>query len=57
MLERDFDRSMRDVEMSDLLFTAQGAASGLTVPVRTVVRCNSMAGASLSLSLSLGRAG
>ena len=48
-----FDRFERVIEMSDLVFTAQGAANGLTAPSGAVVRCNSMAGASLSLSLSL----
>src|SRR6204780_53866 len=43
-------------EMSDLLFTARGAANGVAVPVGSLTRCNSMAGASLSFSLSLGRA-
>jgi hypothetical protein len=55
MLERDFDRFMRVYEMSDLVFTAQGAANGLTAPLGTVVRCFSVSEASLSLSLSLGR--
>ena len=57
MSERDLDRFMRDVEMSDLLFTARGAANGLTAPSGGLTRCVSITDASLSLSLSLGRAG
>jgi hypothetical protein len=44
-------------EMSDLLFTAHSAASGVAAPSGSVTRCFSVSEASLSLSLSLGRAG
>jgi hypothetical protein len=40
-------------EMSDLIFTAPGAANGLAAPLGDVTRCSSIAEASLSLSLSL----
>jgi hypothetical protein len=39
--------------MSDLAFTARGAATGLAAPLGAVSRCVSIAVASLSLSLSL----
>ena len=42
-----------ELQMSDLAFTAQGAANGLTAPSGVVTRCFSIAEASLSLSLSL----
>jgi hypothetical protein len=41
-------------EMSDLIFTAPGAAKGVVALVGGPSRCFSIAEASLSLSLSLG---
>jgi hypothetical protein len=45
--------------MSDLVFTAPGAANGLSAPVGAVTRCVSilLSHLSLSLSLSLGGVG
>jgi hypothetical protein len=53
MCWRGISIASEGIEMSDLIFTARGAANGLTAPMGVVTRCVSITDASLSLSLSL----